>query len=79
MDEGYDSWEAAKLGVGEVALPIIASTATTLAAFLPLAVWRGHHGAVHVLYAFHLNDCTRFKLVCGFGHQPGSHLNVHED
>ncbi|MDA9820747.1 efflux RND transporter permease subunit [Salibacteraceae bacterium] len=44
MDEGYDSWEAAKLGVGEVALPIIASTATTLAAFLPLAVWPGIMG-----------------------------------
>ncbi len=44
MDEGYNSWEAAKLGVGEVALPIIASTATTLAAFLPLAVWPGIMG-----------------------------------
>ena len=28
-------------GVGEVAWPIIASTATTLAAFLPLAIWPG--------------------------------------
>ena len=33
MDEGYDRIEATKLGVGEVAMPIIASTATTLAAF----------------------------------------------
>ncbi len=41
MDEGYSSYEAAKLGVGEVAVPIIASTATTLAAFLPLAFWPG--------------------------------------
>ena len=32
---------AAKYGAGEVALPIIASTATTLAAFLPLAFWPG--------------------------------------
>ena len=38
MDEGYSRIEAAKLGAGEVALPIIASTATTLAAFLPLAL-----------------------------------------
>ncbi len=41
LQEGYDNDEAAKLGAGEVALPIIASTATTLAAFLPLAFWPG--------------------------------------
>ena len=41
MDEGYSSINAAKYGVGEVALPIIASTATTLAAFVPLAIWPG--------------------------------------
>jgi multidrug efflux pump subunit AcrB len=41
MDEGKSSIEAAKQGVGEVAWPIIASTATTLAAFLPLAIWPG--------------------------------------
>lgn len=44
MDEGYTAVEAAKLGVGEVAVPIIASTATTLAAFLPLAFWPGMMG-----------------------------------
>jgi multidrug efflux pump len=44
MDEGYDRLTAAKLGAGEVALPIIASTATTLAAFLPLAFWPGLFG-----------------------------------
>jgi multidrug efflux pump subunit AcrB len=41
MDEGKSAVAAAKLGVGEVAWPIIASTATTLAAFLPLAIWPG--------------------------------------
>ena len=41
MDEGLDSFEATKKGVGEVAWPIIASTATTLAAFVPLALWPG--------------------------------------
>lgn len=41
MDEGMSALKAAKLGVGEVAWPIIASTATTLAAFLPLAIWPG--------------------------------------
>lgn len=44
MQEGYNSWDAAKYGAGEVALPIIASTATTLAAFLPLAFWPGIMG-----------------------------------
>ena len=37
--EGYSKMDAAKYGAGEVALPIIASTATTLAAFIPLAFW----------------------------------------
>jgi multidrug efflux pump len=39
MQEGKDSVTAAKEGVGEVAIPIIASTATTLAAFFPLIFW----------------------------------------
>nr|WKN36290.1 efflux RND transporter permease subunit [Tunicatimonas sp. TK19036] len=41
MQEGYPAAKAAKEGVGEVAWPIITSTATTLAAFLPLAFWQG--------------------------------------
>jgi len=44
MQEGYSPIRAAKEGVGEVALPIITSTATTLAAFLPLAFWTGLMG-----------------------------------
>ncbi len=44
MQEGYSNVEAAKKGAGEVAMPIIASTATTLAAFLPLAFWPGIMG-----------------------------------
>ena len=39
--EGYKPFEAAKYAVGEVAWPIIASTATTLVAFIPLAFWPG--------------------------------------
>lgn len=39
MQEGKSPVRAAKEGVGEVAWPIITSTATTLAAFLPLAFW----------------------------------------
>jgi len=44
MQEGYPPIRAAKEGVGEVAMPIISSTATTLAAFLPLAFWTGIMG-----------------------------------
>jgi multidrug efflux pump subunit AcrB len=44
LSEGYSLKEASKYGVGEVAYPIIASTATTLAAFLPLAFWPGMMG-----------------------------------
>ncbi len=44
MDEGMKPIPAAKRGVGEVALPIIASTATTLAAFFPLILWPGIMG-----------------------------------
>ncbi len=38
-EEGLSAMEACKKGVGEVAVPIIASTATTLAAFVPLLFW----------------------------------------
>lgn len=44
MQNGYSNVEAAKYGAGEVAWPIIASTATTLAAFVPLAFWPGIMG-----------------------------------
>ncbi|MEL6986824.1 MAG: efflux RND transporter permease subunit, partial [Bacteroidota bacterium] len=44
MQNGYSGKMAAKYGAGEVAWPIIASTATTLAAFLPLAFWPGLMG-----------------------------------
>lgn len=44
MQEGYSNIDAAKYGAGEVAMPIIVSTATTLAAFIPLAFWPGLMG-----------------------------------
>lgn len=43
-EEGMSPMKAAKHGVGEVAWPIIASTGTTLAAFIPLAIWPGLMG-----------------------------------
>ena len=44
VDSGHKPFEAARLAVGEIAMPVIASTATTLAAFLPLAFWQGITG-----------------------------------
>lgn len=44
VTNGYKPLDAARLAVGEIAIPIIASTATTLAAFLPLAFWGGITG-----------------------------------
>ena len=44
MSEGQKPLRAAKNGIGEVALPIIASTATTVAVFIPLMFWPGIMG-----------------------------------
>ncbi len=44
MSEGKTATRAVIVGVGEIAMPIIASTATTLAAFIPLAIWPGIMG-----------------------------------
>ena len=40
-ERGFERAEAARFATGEVSTPIIASTATTLAAFVPLAFWPG--------------------------------------
>ena len=44
MDEGMPRIEAAKKGIGEIAFPIIISTLTTVAAFVPLGLWPGTMG-----------------------------------
>ncbi|NNM34091.1 MAG: efflux RND transporter permease subunit, partial [Gemmatimonadetes bacterium] len=44
MEEGWDRNDAAKKATGEVAGPVIAATATTLAAFGPLMFWPGMVG-----------------------------------
>ncbi len=45
IDKGINVKEATRQAVGEVAWPIIASTATTLAAFFPLIFWPGIVGS----------------------------------
>ncbi len=44
LEEGWDRTLAAKKATGEVAVPIIAATATTLGAFAPLLFWPGEVG-----------------------------------
>lgn len=44
VEEGWDRKTAAKKATGEVATPVIAATATTLAAFAPLLFWPGTDG-----------------------------------
>ena len=43
-EEGMDKVDAAKKGISEIAYPIIISTATTVAAFIPLGLWPGVMG-----------------------------------
>jgi multidrug efflux pump len=44
VNKGYPLLEAARQATGEVAMPIISSTATTLAAFFPLLFWKSIMG-----------------------------------
>ena len=50
LEQGLSNKEAAKQGVGEIAWPIIASTATTLAAFFPLGLWPGMIGKFMIYF-----------------------------
>ena len=55
MDQGMSRKQAAKQGLGEIAWPIIASTATTLAAFFPLALWPGTVGKFMMIFPITLS------------------------
>ena len=55
MDEGWPRRKAAKQGLGEIAWPIIASTATTLMAFFPLGLWPGTIGKFMVIFPITLS------------------------
>ncbi len=49
-EEGMSRVEAAKKGIGEIAYPIIISTATTVAAFIPLGLWPGVMGQFMIYF-----------------------------
>ncbi len=55
MRKGMDRIEASKIGIGEIAWPVISSTATTLAAFIPLALWPGTVGKFMVYFPITLS------------------------
>lgn len=55
IDEGMDRKTAAKQGIGEIAWPIITSTATTLAAFFPLGLWPGTMGKFMIYFPMTLS------------------------
>lgn len=50
QEEGMSRVEAAKKGIGEIAFPIIISTATTVAAFIPLGMWPGVMGEFMIYF-----------------------------
>jgi len=61
--EGLSRWEAAKTGIGEIAFPIIISTATTIAAFLPLGAWPGLMGEFMIYFPITLSVVLGSSLV----------------
>ncbi|WP_025741325.1 efflux RND transporter permease subunit [Aquimarina pacifica] len=54
-EEGMSRIEAAKKGIGEIAFPIIVSTATTVAAFIPLGMWPGVMGQFMIYFPITLS------------------------
>ena len=55
MRKGMTRIDASKIGIGEIAWPVISSTATTLAAFIPLALWPGTVGKFMVYFPITLS------------------------
>ena len=61
-EEGMNKVEAAKKGIGEIAFPIIISTATTVAAFIPLGLWPGVMGQFMILLPITLSTVLGSSL-----------------
>ena len=61
--EGMTSIEAAKKGIGEIAYPIIISTATTIAAFVPLGFWPGTIGEFMIFFPITLSIVLGSSLI----------------
>ena len=61
--EGMSRIQAAKAGIGEIAFPIIVSTATTIAAFVPLGAWPGLMGEFMIYFPITLSVVLGSSLV----------------
>jgi multidrug efflux pump subunit AcrB len=55
MKKGMPRVQASKVGIGEIAWPVISSTATTLMAFLPFALWPGTMGKFMIYFPITLS------------------------
>jgi len=62
-EEGMSRVEAAKKGIGEIAYPIIISTVTTVAAFVPLGLWPGLFGQFMIYFPITLSVVLGSSLV----------------
>ncbi|WP_405200290.1 efflux RND transporter permease subunit [Christiangramia sp. LLG6405-1] len=62
-EEGMSRVDAAKEGIGEIAFPIIISTATTVAAFIPLGLWPGLMGQFMIYFPITLSVVLGSSLV----------------
>ncbi|MCL7754567.1 efflux RND transporter permease subunit [Polaribacter sp. Z022] len=62
-EEGMTRIEAAKKGISEIAFPIIISTATTVAAFIPLGLWPGIMGDFMMLLPITLSTVLGSSLL----------------
>ena len=61
--EGMSRIQAAKVGIGEIASPIIVSTATTIAAFVPLGAWPGLMGEFMIYFPITLSVVLGSSLI----------------
>ncbi len=61
--EGMSRIAAAKAGIGEIAFPIIVSTATTIAAFVPLGAWPGLMGEFMIYFPITLSVVLGSSLI----------------
>lgn len=61
--EGLSRIQAAKTGIGEIAFPIIVSTATTVAAFVPLGAWPGLMGEFMIYFPITLSVVLGSSLI----------------
>jgi len=62
-EEGMSRVKAARQGISEIAFPIIVSTATTVAAFIPLGMWPGVMGEFMIYFPITLSVVLGSSLI----------------